>query len=517
MAASVVTGPALDVRGVTKRFPGVTALDGVSLTLRPGSIHALVGQNGAGKSTLIEILAGRLRPDAGEIRLFGEPVEFRSIAASLDAGIAAVHQELSLVGGLSVAENLALNRAAYYRAGLWQRRRAEEAAAAFMQGFPGMESIPPGERVSRLSVAQRQLVEIARALMRNSRILVLDEPTASLSQREVDALFRLLEHLRDEGRSILLVTHKLDEVFRLADRVTVLRDGRDVLSDVALDGQLTPHQVIEAMIGRRLATLFPKRPAVMSDVPLLEVRDLVTRPGAPAISFSIRAGEIVALVGLVGSGRTRLMRVLGGIDQPTSGEVRIAGRRLRFGSPAKAVSQGVFLVPDDRKLEGLILDLSVEDNLSLPDLARKPGFRLVNFRRERALYRRSVEELQIRVDRPQTPAVQLSGGNQQKMVIGKWLVLDTARVVLMDEPTKGIDIAAKADVYEVIARLAENGLAVLIVPSEMDEALELPHRVLIMAGHRIAREVNPRTASSHSLYRMAAGLEDVDDAEEIDG
>jgi rhamnose transport system ATP-binding protein len=437
-----VSKPILELRGVAKRFGAVDALQGVDLALLPSEVHALVGENGAGKSTLVKILAGVHRPDAGKLTLNGEELVLRGPAAARDLGIAVIHQQPNLFPDLEVAENVFIGRLPRNRLGGvdWRdlHRRAEGLFASL--GVAQRVSAP----VRGLSVADQQLVEIAKALSLDARVLVMDEPTAALSTREVERLFTIIRQLRDRGVAVLFVDHRMDEVFEIADRVSVLRDGRHVVTAPAAD--LTPAETIRHMVGRRLESLFPKEQAAVGDV-ALEVRGLTRNGVFRDVSFQVRRGEIVGLAGLVGAGRTEIARVLFGIDHASSGEVLVNGNRAEINSPADAMRRGIVYVPEDRHEHGLVLDFSIAANISLPIIEGLSRLLVVDRRREHELADDYAKQLQVRATGVDQLASGLSGGNQQKVVIAKWLATRPT-VLLLDEPTRGIDIGAKAEVHK---------------------------------------------------------------------
>ncbi len=486
--------------GLTKRFPGVTALDRVSLTLRRGEVLAVIGENGAGKSTLMKLLAGVQRPDAGEIRLDGRPVEIHSVHAALAHGIVLIHQELNLAENLDVGANIFLGREPR-RWGFIDHRAIEREARRYL-ALVGLD-IAPRTLVERLSIGRRQLVEIAKALAVNARIVIMDEPTSSLSEREADLLFGVIRSLRARGVSVVYISHRLREVQALADRVTVLRDGRNAGELAGAD--IRPEQMVSLMVGRDVS-LFAGLRERTPGPPLLEVRDLVVpdRPGH-RVSFAVRAGEIVGVAGLVGAGRSELLHALFGIDPPLAGTVRIAGRPVRVRSPRDAIRAGLALVPEDRKEQGLILEMSVRHNIGLAALRRHqvgPGF--LSHERERRDAVDMIARLRIRTPGPDQLAQNLSGGNQQKVVLAKWLLL-RPRVLLLDEPTRGVDVGAKDEIYHLIEQAAAAGTAVLFVSSELPEVLGLADRILVMHEGRLTGEVGRADADEETIMHLATG------------
>jgi rhamnose transport system ATP-binding protein len=496
---SAGTAASVQLRGIVKQFGAVEALRGVDLDLRGGEVHALVGENGAGKSTVVKILAGVHRPDLGEVRVDGEPVVLHAPADARDRGIAVIYQQPTLFPDLDVAENVFMGRHPRGRLGRvdWPRmyREVEELLANL--GVRLNPRIP----VQGLSVADQQLVEIAKALSLEARVLVMDEPTAALSVREVDELFEIVRQLRDRGVAVLFVSHRLDEVFALADRVTVLRDGAHVVTAPA--AELTADQVVRHMVGRQLDALFPKEAAEIGET-VLEVRGL-SRVGAfQDISFELRRGEILGCAGLVGAGRTELARALFGIDHPDAGSILVAGRQVEIDSPAAAMARGIAYVPEDRHRQGLVLEFGIADNVVLPILGRVSRRGILDRRRARNLARDYTERLRVRTTGLDQLAGALSGGNQQKVVLAKWLTTDP-KILLLDEPTRGIDIGAKAEVHRIISSLAADGLAILLISSELPEVLAASDRVLVFHQGRLSGEFARAEATEERLMFAATG------------
>jgi ABC-type sugar transport system ATPase subunit len=498
---AIATEPILVAENIDKRFPGVHALDNVSLTITPGEVHAVVGENGAGKSTLMKILAGAYGPDRGTIRIDGEAVTIENPRAAQDLGIITIYQELSLVDALSVGENVFLGDLPTRSGGSWRVDWPTVwSRAAELLERVGLR-IRPQTRVRDLSVAQKQMVEIARALARNVRVLILDEPTSSLTERETEKLFEIISQLRNRGVGIIYISHRLGEVFRIAQQVTVLRDGIVVGSLPVRDA--SEDLLVRMMVGRDLARLFTA--ARSSDAPVrLEVRGLSRRGVLHDVSLSVRGGEVVGLAGLVGAGRTELARCLFGADGINAGEILLDGSIVNLRSPGHAVDLGIALVPEDRKLQALILGMGVRENLSLPVLDRLGSPFVPSRRRERALASDYIRSLTIRTPHMEQRVSALSGGNQQKVVIARWLATKP-KVLILDEPTRGIDVGAKAEVHALIARLAEQGVAILMISSELPEILGMSHRILVMRGGRIVAEIPRQDATEESIMAAATG------------
>ena len=491
------TSPLLDVRGVSKRFPGVRALRQVSLSVRRGEVVAVIGENGAGKSTLMKILAGVQTPDEGEILLEGLPVTVDSVAAAQQLGIALIHQELNLADNLEVGANLFLGREPR-RWGLIDQARIYAESEPLLRRI-GLDC-SARTLVGDLSIGHQQMVEIAKALAAKARILIMDEPTSSLSQGETENLYRVVKELRAAGVSIVYISHRLGEVKELADRVVVLRDGQNA-------GELARTEIhhdamVKLMVGRDLAQFYQRQAHPPGEV-VIEARSLRT-PSFPQheATFSVRAGEVVGMAGLIGAGRTSLLRVLFGIDPPVGGQVSVSGRVREFKGPQDAIRAGIALVPEDRKQQGVVLEMSIRENISLASLWRDQRSGFLDRRGEIALAHRMMGTLSIKAPRQDQLAQFLSGGNQQKVVLAKWLALEP-RVLLLDEPTRGIDVGAKQEIYRLMEELASRGVAILFVSSEMEEILGMSDRVLVMHEGRITGELKRDQLSEEAVMRLA--------------
>jgi len=488
----------LEMRGIAKRYPGVRALDEVGITLDQGEVLGIVGENGAGKSTLMKVLAGVTRPDSGTMTLGGSPYAPRNPRDALDAGIIVIHQELSLVPDRSVAENIFLGNLPRF-AGVVRRGRMEAEAARILARV-GLD-LPASTPVRRLGIAEQQLVEIARALTREARLIVLDEPTATLTSSEVDILFRTIGTLKTQGVGLVFISHHLEEVFHICDRVTVMRDGHTVATRPT--AQWTSDSLIQAMVDRSIEQLFPKQPIKRGPV-LLEVRDLALPGRFEGVSFDLHQGEVLGVGGLIGAGRTEVLRSLFGAEPRASGEVRLGGERVRIRSPRQAIAAGLTLVPEDRKAEGLILPFSVRQNVALATLDRLAWLRtFVAGGRTEALARSMVTDLRIRTPGTWQPVRGLSGGNQQKVVLGRALTT-RPRVFLLDEPTRGIDVGAKVEVYRLIGELAAQGAGVLMVSSDLLELIGICDRMLVMRAGRMVGDLARNEFEQERIMGMAA-------------
>jgi ABC-type sugar transport system ATPase subunit len=499
VAAPPNEAPLLMLEGVTKRFGGVTALDHVSFELRSGEIHALLGENGAGKSTLIKILGGIHSPDAGTIRFDGQVAPIRSVADADHCGIRIIHQELSLAPNLSVAENIFLGREPH-RLGWISRRRVGAEAEALVRSLGLDELRNVRTVVSELSVAHQQLVEIARALSCQARILVLDEPTSSLSEAETEALFATLRRLRSQGVGIIYISHRLEEILRLADRITVLRDGHSVGTQPA--SSVNQRELVRWMVGRDIADHYhrpPHRPGSVA----MEVRGL-TSPRIRGVSFCLHYGEVLGLAGLVGSGRSELARALFGIDSVDAGEVRVDGQPVVLRGPRDALDAGLVLVPEDRKQEGLVMVQSLGFNLALPWLRLWLPACLPNWRRRRGIVERAMTEFGIKAASPDHPIQDLSGGNQQKALVARWMER-RPKVLILDEPTRGVDVGAREEMFTIISALVEGGMAVLLISSDLDEVRHTAHRLALYRDGRILRIAPADALSAEAIMAELTG------------
>jgi ABC-type sugar transport system ATPase subunit len=491
--------PAIQFEHVTRRFPGVLALDDVSFDVAAGSCHALCGENGAGKSTLGKILGGIHPMDTGRVLVFGEAVSFSSPEQALAAGVAIVHQELAFCENLSVAENLCLG--SLPGKGPFVSREAMRRRAAEMLATIGA-SVDVDRLVGELSTGQQQMLQIAAAVGGGARVIVFDEPTSSLSQHEAERLYGVIGDLRQRGVTLIYVSHRMDEIFRLCDTVTVLRDGRHVSTRPA--AALTEAALVEAMIGRSLEEYFPKHLHGTPGKELLRVEGLTSEPHFRDVSLSLRAGEVVGIAGLVGAGRSEIARALFGLDPGATGQVWIEGVARLPRSPVDAMHAGIALVPEDRKRQGLILSMSALANTTLPTLMALARLTFIRHRAERGLARAYFDRLRVRVSALDAMAAGLSGGTQQKLVLAKWLAAK-CRILILDEPTRGVDVGAKAEIHALIDELAAAGSAVLLISSELPEVLHLSTRIIVVRSGRLAGELPRADATQAALMRLMAG------------
>ncbi len=491
--------PILELSGISKSFPGVKALEDARLALYPGEVTALVGENGAGKSTLVKIITGIYQPDAGEITLEGAPLAVPSPDSAFMAGITAIHQETVLFEELSVAENIFLGHQPRRAGGLidWPTMYARTHDLLARLDVRLDPSVP----LKRLSIAQRHIVAIARALSVDARIVIMDEPTASLSRHEIEDLYGIIRGLKAQGKAILFITHKFDEIFAIADRYVVFRDSRFIGDGLIRD--VTQDRLVTMMVGRTITQIYPKRPVPLGDV-VLEVQDLSHPTEFDGISFSLRRGEILGFYGLVGAGRSEVMQALFGITAPSRGRVRLDGRAVRIRRPHDAVRAGIVYVPEDRGKQGVVLPMSIVQNITLPQLDRVSRRGFIDAASEFAVARQYGTRLQVRATSWSQPVDQLSGGNQQKVVIGKWLAT-RPKVIILDEPTKGIDVGSKAAVHDFTVELAEQGLAVIMVSSELPEVMGMADRIAVMHEGRIRRVFAREEATAEAIITAATG------------
>lgn len=490
----------LEVLNVSKGFPGVVALANVQLRVRPGTVLALMGENGAGKSTLMKIIAGIYQPDSGELRLKGRPVTFATPLAALQAGIAMIHQELNLMPHMSIAENIWIGREQQNRLGLIDHREMHRCTAALLARL--RIDLDPEEQVGNLSIAERQMVEIAKAVSYDSDVLIMDEPTSAITDKEVAHLFSIIADLKAQGKGIVYITHKMNEVFAIADEVAVFRDGAYIGLQRAdsLDGD----SLISMMVGRELSQLFPQREKPIGEL-LLKVRDLRLDGVFAGVSFDLHAGEILGIAGLMGSGRTNVAETLFGITPSDGGEIVLDGQPLRIGDPHRAIEKGLALLTEDRKLSGLFPCLSVLENMEVAVLPHYAGGGFVQQKALRALCEDMCRKLRVKTPSLEQCIDTLSGGNQQKALLARWLMTQP-RILILDEPTRGIDVGAKAEIYRLIASLAAEGMAVIMISSELPEVLGMSDRVMVMHEGQLMGTLDRNEATQERVMQLASGL-----------
>lgn len=484
---------------ISKSFGPVSVLRNVSFELRPGEIHALMGENGAGKSTLMKILTGLYQADGGSIEVNGQAVDIRNTRQAEQLGIAIIHQELNLIRELSVAENLFLGREKTGFGGILKRKEMFNLARSYLSHLAC--NIDPYAEVSTLSIGQQQMVEITRALSLNTRVLIMDEPTAALTDREIDLLFKLIRNVRDQGVGIVYVSHRMEEIFALCDRISILRDGNFVGTQNVCDTSF--ETVVQQMVGRELTERFPAR-SVAPGEERLRLENLGDGVHIEGINLSIRAGEVVALAGLMGAGRTEVARTLFGLNRCTKGKIWLDGKQINPKNPIEAIRSGIGFVTEDRKVQGLILNLSVRENITLPSVPTLGKSGVVARQTEHSLVTDFIDKLKIRTRDAELEVSALSGGNQQKVVLAKWLALKP-KVLILDEPTRGVDVGGKAEIYHIINQLAAAGVAVLMISSELPEVLGISDRVVVMHERRVAGELATYEATQESVMHLATG------------
>lgn len=489
--------PVLEMRGICKSYPGVRALDQASLSIVAGEVHALMGENGAGKSTLMKTLAGAQSADTGEILLDGKAVRVDSPQTAIDLGINIIYQELNLVPHISVAENIFLGREPRIAPGVIHWSKMNRQAQELMDGLGVRVNVKT--EVRQLSLAQRQMVEIAKATSKKSRVIAMDEPSATLTDHELEHLFSLIKHLTSEGIAIIYISHRMEEVFQIANSITIMRDGKTVSANRIRD--ISREDVLRQMVGRDLDESFPKVPAEVG-APVLQVNGLNRKGVLHDITFDVKKGEVVALAGLVGSGRTEIARCIFGADRWSSGHMLMSGKTLVPKSPTDAINAGIGFVTEDRKDQGVILKMKIRENVSLASMRAVSRFGMVRERRESDNAVAIVKRLRIRTPSPEQLVGNLSGGNQQKVVIGKWLQTPL-KLLILDEPTRGIDVGAKREIYHIMNELAKEGVAILMISSELPEVLGMADRVIVIREGRIAGELSRAEATQEKVGRLA--------------
>ncbi len=492
--------PLLELQNITKTFPGVRALDGVQFEIRSGEVHALLGENGAGKSTLIKIASGVYQPDDGQVLVDGQPVRFSNPHDAQASGIATIYQELLLYPELTVAENIFMGHALRTRFGTMDWGAMSKRALELLASL-NIHDMDVKRKVGSLTVGNRQRVEIAKALSMNARVLIMDEPTAAITEADVEQLFAIIALLKDRGVGIVYISHRLNEVFEIGDRVTVLRDGRYI--DTKQVADTTEDQLINLMVGRTIDNLFPKLDAAIGNT-VLEVRNLNHKPLTHDISFQLRQGEIVGMAGLVGAGRSELAQVIFGITPAQSGTILIDGKPVKIKTPGQAMRHGIAYLPEDRGTQGLIRPMDVRENTSLTVLGMMSRASFINRRKETKLAVDTIRKLNIRAYGPYQIVGKLSGGNQQKVVVGKWLATQP-RVLIVDEPTRGIDVGAKAEIHRLMSELAQQGLAILMISSELPEILGMSDRILVMREGHLVAEYSRADATQENIGMAMMG------------
>ncbi|OAT31654.1 ATP-binding component of an ABC superfamily ribose transporter [Buttiauxella ferragutiae ATCC 51602] len=494
--------PILEMRNIAKSFGKFFALKGVDLTVFPGEIHALMGENGAGKSTLMKILAGAYTATSGEILINGEPYSIKGPKDALNAGITLIYQEMQLAPNLTVAENIFLG-SELSRAGLVKRKEMLMQAQTVIDRLGAQ--FKASDLVSRLTIAEQQQVEIARALHRNSRILVMDEPTAALSSRETHRLFELIMRLRDEGMAIIYISHRMAEVYELSDRVSVLRDGQYVGS--LTHENLNANELVRMMVGRPLSDLFNKERDIPQGNVRLNVHHLTDGAKVQPVSLQVKSGEIVGLAGLVGAGRSELAQLIFGVRKSTGGNIEIDGKPVKIHSPREAIHYGIGFLTENRKEQGLFLELAAQDNITMATLERDAHYGWLDRKKAQTISDDAISLLNIRVPHAQVRAGGLSGGNQQKLLISRWVAIGP-RILILDEPTRGVDVGAKSEIYRIMSQMAKQGVAILMISSELPEIVGMSDRVYVMREGSIAGELHPAEITQENIMTLATGVED---------
>jgi ribose transport system ATP-binding protein len=488
----------LEMKGITKEFPGVKALDQVSIHVNRSEILALLGENGAGKSTLMKVLAGVHQPSHGQIYINGKPVTIEGPKHSQNLGVSIIYQEFNLIPYMSVAENIFIGREPRKLKGILDRKRIKQETLKWLERV-GLTKVSPDALLADLSVAEQQLVEIAKALSFNSQIIIMDEPTAALNDEETSKLLTIMRELKQQGMGIIFITHRLEEVEAVADRISVLRDGKYIGSAEAKD--VTKHDMVTMMVGRELTDMFPEKGTALGDISL-DVKNVSIPNVLYDINFQVKKGEILGIAGLMGAGRTELSKAIFGLYKNMTGTVKVDSKPVR--SPKEAIDAGIALVTDDRKQEGLVLGQSVYENLLLPTSRKISRFGILRKKKEEEIVSRWIHDLKIKVHNPNVEVRTLSGGNQQKVVLGKWLQMNP-KVLILNEPTRGIDVGAKAEIYQIMKRLTDEGISIVMISSEMPELLGVSHRILVMNEGRITAELTGEAATQEAIFYYASG------------
>jgi ribose transport system ATP-binding protein len=499
MSANIV-----EMKGISKAFPGVQALDKVDFSCRAGEVHAVVGENGAGKSTLMKVLAGAYHPDTGSIRYRGEEISFTSPRDAQRHGIAIIYQEFNLLPDLTVGENIFLGREPQKRMGFIDNTQLYEKAAALLEGL-GM-NLDLHALVSEMGVAKQQMVEIAKALSQNADVIMMDEPSAVVSGRELESLFSIIRSLRENGKTVIYISHRIDEIFQIAERATVLKDGR--LVGTVNTKEVDKPEIIRMMVGRNLSETFPPRRKKAERREVLSVENLCSGNSLRNVTFKVYSGEILGIAGLVGAGRTELARAVFGADPVDCGDVYLRGVKLKKGSPKASISRGIGFITEDRAKDGLVHSLSVRKNLTMAILDRIRQLIFIREKKEKELSNHFVEQFNIIAPSVEQEVRYLSGGNQQKVILAKWIGIEPS-MLIMDEPTRGIDVGAKSEVYQLMRRLADQGTAVIMISSELPEIIGMSDRILVMHDGRIMGELNPEEATEEQILMLATGQKEL--------
>jgi inositol transport system ATP-binding protein len=488
-------------KDIRKTFPGVVALDKVSINIRPGQVHALMGENGAGKSTMMKIIAGVYIPDQGTLTFKGQPLVLKSPRDALNKGIAMIHQELNLLPYMTVAENIWIGREPCSLLGLVDHGELRDRTAALFKELS--IDIDPGIELGQLSIANRQMVEIAKAVSFNSDLLIMDEPTSAITEKEVEHLFRIIASLKAQGKAIIYITHKMDEVFQIADEISIFRDGTHIVTKAA--AEFTPHSLIAAMVGRELNQVFPKEVVTIGDI-ALSVRNMSRKPTFSNVSFDLHYGEILGVAGLMGSGRTEVMDALFGVEPAQSGEIVFEGKPLKIRSPKDAIRAGLAFLTEDRKKTGLFLSLSVGENMQITALGKHSSYGFVRQNEVDELCSGMSTKLKVKTPGLHEIIENLSGGNQQKVLIARWL-LNKPKVLILDEPTRGVDVGAKAEIHKLITQLAKDGVAIIMISSELPEVMGMSDRIMVMHQGTVGGILPREQATQERIMALASGVE----------
>ncbi len=492
----------IEMKGISKSFSGNVVLDNVQFDLADGEIHALMGENGAGKSTMMKILSGIYTKDAGEVKVDGQVVHFKSPKDAEKYGIIVIHQELNILPDLTVAQNLFLGKELTYgKTGILKTRQMEKEAAKLLSKL-GLD-VNPRTRTGDLSVGKQQIIEIAKAIASDAKYIVMDEPTAALTDREIETLFKTIRELKAKGISFVYISHRMEEIFAICDRITILRDGGFI--GVRNIPETNFDEIVAMMVGRELGERFPERNCQIGDTKL-EVRNLTVNGVFKDISFSLKKGEVLAVAGLMGAGRTEVAQTIFGYRKASSGEIFIDGKKVTIKSPIDAMNHRIGFVTEDRKTQGLVLDFSIKENIALANLDKCSSSGVLNKEKETSIVKKYIEELKIRTSSPEQSAKSLSGGNQQKVVIAKWLGTEP-EILILDEPTRGVDIGAKKEIYHIINQLAEAGVAILVISSELPEVIGIADRVIVMQEGKLTGEVNKEQMTQEIIMHYATGGE----------